>query len=223
MSDCALIAELANPNIRRKRMRKLTLLRWKKRFFKHLPPVTIIILLCIIIFSAGFFYFSEKISRTIPPNPLPKADAIIVLTGGEKRVAAGLELLVKGKGERLLISGVNPSTNSHTLIRVTHADPKLFDCCVDLGHDATNTIGNAEESTNWIKQKHYRSVYIVTNDYHMPRSLRELERLLPNTTFIAYPISDGNEDQSWVRQFNQLRLIGTEYIKYIGAEIRSWI
>jgi len=88
MSDCALIVELANPNIRNKRMRKLALLRWKKRFFKHLPPVTIIILLCIIIFSAGFFYFSEKISRTVPPHPLPKADAIIVLTGGEKRVSS---------------------------------------------------------------------------------------------------------------------------------------
>ena len=37
------------------------------------------------------------------------ADAIIVLTGGQSRIDAALDLLKSGKGERLLISGVNPS------------------------------------------------------------------------------------------------------------------
>lgn len=223
MSDCSLTTELVNPTIRSKRMRKLTLLRWRRRFFKHLPPITLLILLCIIVFGAGFFYFSEKISRIAPPDPLPTADAIIVLTGGERRLEAGLDLLARKKGTRLLISGVNPSTNSQDLIRITHADPQLFNCCIDLGHHATNTTGNAEESTNWIKQNHYHSVYVVTSDYHMPRSLGELKHLMPETKFIAYPISDNNGDQSWIRQFNQLRLIASEYIKYIGVKLRGWL
>lgn len=223
MSDCSLTAEFANPDARRKRMRQLRLLRWRRRFFKHLPPVSLLIIFIIVAFGAGFFYFSEKISRLAPPDPLPVADAIIVLTGGEKRMESGLDLLSKGRGTRLLISGVNPATNTQALIRVTHADPLLFDCCVDLGHDAINTIGNAEESTAWIRRNHYRSVYIVTNDYHMPRSLRELERLMPDIQFIAYPISDENEDDSWIRQFNQLRILASEYVKFIGAEIRGWL
>ncbi|WP_297322746.1 YdcF family protein [uncultured Bartonella sp.] len=213
--------QLTDHNIHCQRKRRLTLLRWKKRFFKHLPPVSLFILFCIVIFGAGFFYFSEKISRLAPPDPLPVADGIIVLTGGESRLEAGLDLLAKGRGKRLLISGVNPSTNSQSLIRVTHSDPKLFDCCVDLGHEAINTIGNAEEATDWIKKNHYQRVYIVTNDYHMPRSLRELNRLMPATEFIAYPISDSNGEQSWLHQFTELRLLASEYVKFIGAELQS--
>lgn len=221
MNEYLLKIQLTDHNIHRQRKRRLTLLRWKKRFFKHLPPVSLFILFCIVIFGAGFFYFSEKISRLAPPDPLPVADGIIVLTGGESRLEAGLDLLAKRRGKRLLISGVNPSTNSQSLIRVTHSDPKLFDCCVDLGHEAINTIGNAEEATDWVKKNHYQRVYIVTNDYHMPRSLRELNRLMPATEFIAYPISDSNGEQSWVRQFTELRLLASEYIKFIGAELQS--
>lgn len=221
MNEYLLKIQLTDHNIHRQRKRRLTLLRWKKRFFKHLPPVSLFILFCIVIFGAGFFYFSEKISRLAPPDPLPVADGIIVLTGGESRLEAGLDLLAKGRGKRLLISGVNPSTNSQSLIRVTHSDPKLFDCCVDLGHEAVNTIGNAEEATDWVKKNHYQRVYIVTNDYHMPRSLRELNRLMPATEFFAYPISDSNGEQSWVRQFTELRLLASEYIKFIGAELQS--
>lgn len=221
MSEHFLNVHLADHNAHRKKMRRITLLRWKKRFFKHLPPVSLFILFCIIVFGSGFFYFSEKISRLSPPDPLPLADGIIVLTGGESRLEAGLDLLAKGRGKRLLISGVNPSTNSQALIRVTHSDPKLFDCCVDLGHEAVNTIGNAQEATNWVRKNHYQRVYIVTNDYHMPRSLRELNRLMPGTEFIAYPISERSEEQSWLRQFTQLRLLATEYIKFIGAELQA--
>ncbi len=221
MNEYLLKIQLTDHNIHCQRKRRLTLLRWKKRFFKHLPPVSLFILFCIVIFGAGFFYFSEKISRLAPPDPLPVADGIIVLTGGESRLEAGLDLLAKGRGKRLLISGVNPSTNSQSLIRVTHSDPKLFDCCVDLGHEAINTIGNAEEATDWIKKNHYQRVYIVTNDYHMPRSLRELNRLMPATEFIAYPISDSNGEQSWLHQFTELRLLASEYVKFIGAELQS--
>lgn len=222
MSEYTLYAQLADPVQKRKKLRQIRLLRWKRRFFKHLPPVSIFILVCIILFGSGFFYFSEKISRLAPPDPLPVADAIIVLTGGESRMEAGLDLLGKGLGKRLLISGVNPSTNSQALIRVTHSDPQLFECCVDLGHEAVNTIGNAEEATDWIRKKHYQKVYIVTNDYHMPRSLRELNRLMPEIDFIAYPISDGTGEQSLLRQLGELRLLASEYIKFIGAELRAY-
>lgn len=221
MNEYVLTAQSTAHNIRRQKTRRIILLRWKRRFFKHLPPVSLFILFCIIIFGAGFFYFSEKVSRLAPPDPLPVADGIIVLTGGESRLEVGLDLLAKGRGKRLLISGVNPSANSQVLIRVTHGDPKLFSCCVDLGHEAVNTIGNAEEATNWVKKNHYQRVYIVTNDYHMIRSLRELNRLMPEIEFIAYPIGDGSDEQSWLRQFTQLRLLLTEYIKFIGAELQS--
>lgn len=223
MSEYTLYAQLADPEQKQKKLRQIRLLRWKRRFFKHLPPVSIFILVCIILFGAGFFYFSEKVYRLVPPDPLVEADGIIVLTGGERRVEAGVGLLAKGLGKRLLISGVNPSTNKQALIRVTHSDPQLFECCVDLGREAINTIGNAEEATDWIKKNHYQKVYVVTNDYHIPRSLRELNRLMPDINFIAYPISEGAGEQSLLRQLGELRLLASEYIKFIGAELRAYL
>ena len=222
MSEYTLYAQISDPEPEHKSLSRIKLLRWKRRFFKHLPPVSIFILVCIILFGSGFFYFSEKVSRLARPDPLPEADGIIVLTGGESRMEAGLDLLAKGLGRRLLISGVNPSTNSQALIRVTHSDPQLFQCCVDLGREAINTMGNAEEATDWIRKNHYQKVYIVTNDYHMPRSLRELNRLMPDIDFIAYPISERAGEQSLLRQLGELRLLASEYIKFIGAELRAY-
>ena len=61
-----------------------------------------------------------------------KADAIVVLTGGAKRIEQAVSLLQSGHGQRLLISGVNPGTSRTTLARMTDTDRRLFDCCVDI-------------------------------------------------------------------------------------------
>ena len=62
----------------------------------------------IIIYFVGFIFFIKKINNFNTPNPLPKADGIVVWTGkGGGRLEAGAHLLLKKKGERLLISVVN--------------------------------------------------------------------------------------------------------------------
>lgn len=204
----------------RERLRQRRLARWRRRFFKHLPPVTLVLLFFCSALGIGFVYFSETIYRLQVPRPLPKADGIIVLTGGRARLESGLKLLEEGKGSRLLISGVNPIADRTALVRATHADPKLFECCVDLGREALNTVGNANESADWVAKNHYKTVYVVTNDYHMPRSLLLLKRTLPNTTLIAYPINQSaGQDESWLQFFDRLRVIGTEYLKFIGVKL----
>ncbi|EJF78517.1 hypothetical protein MCO_00701 [Bartonella sp. DB5-6] len=187
---------------------------------RYFPPTALALLMVILLFCVGFVVFSEKTERLQPPNPLPKADAIIVLTGGENRIEAGLKLLQKGLGSRLLISGVNTTTNLQRLKHNTYIIPQLFNCCVDIGHKATNTKGNAEESAAWIKKNNYQTVYIVTHDYHMWRSLRELKYLMPNVNFIAYPVKkSGNE--SAIQQINQIRILIFQYIKTIDVYIRT--
>ncbi|WP_425523220.1 YdcF family protein [Bartonella taylorii] len=187
---------------------------------RYFPPTAFALLMVILLFCVGFIVFSEKTEQLQPPNPLPKADAIIVLTGGEKRIEAGLKLLQKGLGSRLLISGVNITTNLQRLRHNTHITSQLFTCCVDIGHKAINTKGNAEESADWIKKHRYQTVYIVTHDYHMWRSLRELKYLMPNVNFIAYPVKkSGNENT--IQQINQIRILLFQYIKTIQVYIRT--
>ncbi|WP_074381506.1 YdcF family protein [Bartonella doshiae] len=190
------------------------------RLFRYLPPTALFLLSIVLFFCAGFVVFSEKTERLQPPNPLPKADAIIVLTGGENRIETGLNLLQQGLGSRLLISGVNTTTNLNRYIRNTHITPQLFACCVDIGHKAINTKGNAEESADWIKQYHYKTLYIVTHDYHMWRSLRELKYLMPDINFIAYPVKK-NDIESPIQQANQIRILIFQYIKTLEVYMRT--
>ncbi|WP_336278581.1 YdcF family protein [Bartonella sp. CB175] len=194
-----------------------------RRLFCYFPPTALSLLVGIFLFCIGFIIFSEKTGQLQPPNPLLKADAIIVLTGGENRIKTGLDLLQQGFGSRLLISGVNATTNLSSLIRINHIHPfnqKLFTCCIDIGHKAINTKGNAEESTAWIKKYHYKTIYIVTHDYHMWRSLRELKYLMPNVNFIAYPVKNSSPENS-IQQINQIRILAFEYTKTIGVYIRT--
>ncbi|WP_208435389.1 YdcF family protein [Bartonella phoceensis] len=188
--------------------------------FRYFSSIVFFLLTVVLFFCIGFVIFSEKTERLQPPNTLSKADAIIVLTGGENRIEKGLSLLQKGLGARLLITGVNTTTNLKNLMYSTHITPQLFTCCVDIGYQATNTKGNAEESAAWIKKHHYKTLYIVTHDYHMWRSLRELKYLMPDITFIAYPVKkSGNE--STIQQLNQMRILAFQYIKTIHVYIRT--
>ncbi|MCZ2328783.1 YdcF family protein [Bartonella sp. F02] len=197
---------------------KHTAHRWN-RFFRYLPPTTLSLFLTVLFFCMGFIVFSEKIVQLQPPNSLPKADAIIVFTGGSNRIKTGLNLLQQELGSRLLISGVNRTTNPKSFMRTSSINPQLFACCVDIGREATNTKGNALESAAWIKKHHYKTLYIVTHDYHMWRSLLELKHLMPDINFIAYPVKKRNTGNT-IQQINYLRLLAFEYLKMIGVHIR---
>ncbi|MET3589196.1 uncharacterized SAM-binding protein YcdF (DUF218 family) [Bartonella silvatica] len=192
-------------------------MRW---FFRYFPPTALFLLIIILLFCIGFIVFSEKTERLQPPNHLQKADAIIVLTGGENRIETGLYLLKKGVGSRLLISGVNATTTLKSFMHTRHITPQLFTCCVDIGHKAINTKGNAKESAAWIKKHHYKTVYIVTHDYHMWRSMRELKYLMPDIHFIAYPVKS-HHNASMIQQINQIRILAFQYIKMIQVYIRT--
>lgn len=188
------------------------------RIMRRFRPISVILLSCIIVLAVGFFIFSEKVGNMLPPADLEPADAIIVLTGGKARLDVAIELLQDKKGQRLLISGVHPTTNKKALQRVTIANEALLNCCIDLDRTALNTIGNATESAQWIRSHNYKRVIVVTNNYHMPRSILELSRLMDNVEFIPYPVVNSDlRNTNWVTQGDVLRVLLTEYVKYLGA------
>lgn len=191
---------------------------WLKRLRHRIPPVAVALFALIIALGVGFIIFSEHISNMQKPAATEKADAIIVLTGGKSRIEMAVELLAARRGERLLISGVHPSTKREALQRITGTDPVLFNCCVDLDRSALNTIGNAVESAKWIRAHQYKRIFIVTNNYHMPRSILELSRQVSDVELIPYPVINTDlKNKNWIRQSDTLRVLLTEYIKYIGA------
>ena len=174
------------------------------------------------VFAGGFTLFAMHVGGlTTPANPA-KADAIIVLTGGQSRLDAALNLLKAGKGQRLLISGVHPSATRRQLQLATRGDTTLFDCCVDIDRAALDTIGNAEESAKWVERHDYERVILVTNNYHMPRSLLEMGRLLRHASLEPYPVVNSKlDDGSWLTKPEALRVLFTEYTKYLLALARG--
>ncbi|PDT06101.1 YdcF family protein [Rhizobium chutanense] len=169
----------------------------------------------------GFLRFADSVTTLKPPAE-PKADAIVVLTGGYQRIDQAVELLQKGAGKRLLISGVHPTTTPRQIRRMTQGSADLFSCCVDIGHDAIDTIGNAEEASNWIHANGYRSVIVVTNNYHMPRSLAELSYVDPDIEFIPYPVVNSDlKTRNWFTDPNAMRVMLAEYVKVLLAGARN--
>ncbi|MGH6807590.1 MAG: YdcF family protein [Ensifer adhaerens] len=185
----------------------------RRTFFILLVPFAIVV--------AAFLNFADTVASLQPPAN-PKAEAIVVLTGGFQRIDQAVDLLKSGAGKRLLISGVHPATTGSQIRRNTQSSTDLFKCCVDIGHEAIDTIGNATEASQWISDRGYKRVLVVTNNYHMPRSLLELRRARPETEFIAYPVVNSDlKTTNWLRNPMVLKSILLEFGKYSVASVRD--
>lgn len=166
---------------------------------------------------AGFLAFSSLVNGDAADD-IRAADAIVVLTGGEARIPEAVKLLAQGKGRRLLISGVNPVTTRGELASLTPNSKRWFRCCIDVGQEARDTIGNAVETKEWVKKRGFKSLVVVTATYHMPRSLAELRRALPGVDLIPYPVRPRNLHlEEWWAHQGSLQLLATEYVKFVPA------
>ncbi|NLH80000.1 MAG: DUF218 domain-containing protein [Phyllobacteriaceae bacterium] len=170
-----------------------------------------------LLFGLGFVVFAFVVTSSEEPAD-PHADAIVALTGGRDRVMEAIELLTAGRGRRLLISGVHPLTRAADIQKLTETDRDMFACCIDLGRTALSTAGNAEEAAAWVKQHGYKSLIVVTSAYHMPRSLVELDRALPNVRKVPFAVSHPDLNlETWYLHPTTAKLLFGEYLKYIVA------
>ncbi len=169
----------------------------------------------------GFVGFVSSLDR-LEPRSLPRGDAIVALTGGVDRIPDAVGWLAQGRGERLLISGVSTQVSVDQLVQKAPRLKSWLTCCVDLDHQARNTVGNALETRRWALGKGYRSLVVVTSSYHMPRALLELRRHMPETEFIAAPVVTERLHgmQIW-RDPPLLRILGQEYAKFVVAYARA--
>jgi uncharacterized SAM-binding protein YcdF (DUF218 family) len=184
-----------------------------------LPAVLILALL--VAWFGGFVWFLRAIPDEVS-DPETATDAIVVLTGGSLRVQSGLALLAAGKARKLFVSGVHPGTDVAALMRAEHqSSGAILACCVVLGHEADNTLGNAEETALWMRREGFHSLRLVTASYHMPRSLLEFSRAMPEVRIVAHPVFPENVLQGyWWARPRTAMLIFAEYQKYLLALAR---
>ncbi len=138
----------------------------------------------------GFVWFIATLPD--PGDPAVRTDGIVVLTGGQGRLARGVALLEAGAAKRLLVSGVDPSVRPHELAMQVAKPRALFDCCVDLGREAVDTRSNGAEVAAWVKRHRYSSIRVVTSNYHARRARLEIaERLPPGVVIVDDPVAVG--------------------------------
>lgn len=154
--------------------------------------------------ALGFALFMLSLGK--PLDPGIRTDAIVVPTGGAGRIPRGIALLQAGAAKRMLITGTDPSVRPIELAVEHSAPPALFRCCIDLGHEAVDTRSNADETAAWVRARGYKSVRLVTADWHVPRAKLELGNALGGEIEIE---GDG------VRTNPRFTMLLREYHKYL--------
>jgi uncharacterized SAM-binding protein YcdF (DUF218 family) len=175
--------------------------------------------LILIVWIIGLIWFV----REVPTNRAEdqtRTDAIVVLTGGTGRLEAGLQLLSEGYAKLLFISGVARGIDVQALLKLVSRNQNEFACCIIVGYRADNTAGNAVETTKWIVKNNFTSLRLVTASYHMPRSLFEFRRKMPNIKIVPHPVFPPQfKRQSWWRWPGSAQLLASEFNKYLISKI----
>ncbi len=147
---------------------------------------------------------------------LKETEAIVILTGGSGRLNTGLDLLKQDKSESLFISGVNKDVSLDEI----NKDVDLSDH-ITLGYLAESTLENAKETAAWVRENGFESLRLVTSFYHMPRSLLEFKFILPEVKIIPHAVfSDRFKEKDWFSDTDILRLLISEYNKYVLMSLR---
>ncbi len=169
---------------------------------------------------AGLIAFAADIPDRLE-DPGSHTDAIVVLTGGSERLDTGLALLRQGLADKLFVSGVYRGVEVNELLHLARQKPDQVECCVVIGHSADSTWGNAIETAQWMKSQGYRSLRLVTGNYHMRRSLSEFRHALPDALIIAHPVfPDSVKRNQWWLWPGTAHLIIGEYMKFLLGLLR---
>ena len=185
--------------------------------------VCFIILLVIdqilILWLAGFILFENYINGFVTDKQR-KTDAIVVLTGGRNRIAEAISLFNAGLAKKMLISGVSDNVTIQDIEAKTKVyinNPEK----VELGYEAHDTIGNAREIKTWIEKNNISSVRLVTSNYHLPRSMVELNALNLPIEVLPHPVYSDHISEKWYKSWGTFKFIAAEYNKFMAAYLRN--
>ncbi len=170
-----------------------------------------------LLWAVGWMWFAANIASMKPYDINQKTDAIIVLTGGDKRVNEGLDLLAQGRAKYLFISGVHERVKPYDLVAIWGKNGTKILPNIALGYSADTTATNAIESQEWVRENNIQSIRLVTANYHMTRSLLNFHRALPDVDIYKHPVVP-DDFEPWKKQFWPLTL--REYNKVLATWLR---
>lgn len=180
-----------------------------------LKTISFLFMTCLtvlILWAFGWMWFATNIALSEPENSNSKTEAIIVLTGGNGRINAGLDLLAANAPSKLFISGVHQGTTEDDIYKSWKNPTTRQPCCVTLGYEAVDTLGNAAEVKKWVDDQGIKNFRLVTSSYHMPRAMHELSRVMDTENIIQHPVFS-DDFEPWQGRFWSLTF--SEYNKIL--------
>lgn len=174
-----------------------------------------------VLWTAGLVLFINRLPRP-DAAAAGESDGVIAYTGGGgARIATAMALFAGGTGQRLLISGVHPDISKDRLHSLWKGAPEKFECCVDIGHEARTTEGNAAEVSAWAAAHNYKRIILVTSEYHMPRAVIVTRAQTPDVTITPFAVASGYFNENGrPASFEAWRKLSGEYTKYLLARIK---
>lgn len=161
--------------------------------------------LVLMLYAFGFLWFAAALPQPMADS---RTDAVVVPTGGAGRIDRGLALLARGQAREMLVTGVDREVKPGEFAAEYKVSPSTMDCCVTLGFAAVDTRSNAAETADWVKERRYKSLRLVTTDWHMRRAAGELGRTLPAEVTIV---------RDAVPSRPRLRILFLEYNKLLAS------
>lgn len=152
--------------------------------------LNLIILMFFVIFCAVLYLVRRPLLRFtaeswIIEDPLDKADALIVLGDDNfyaDRATRGAQLFREGKAPVIVASGrrLRPNAGIAELMEhdlVERGVPR--DKIVRFAHDADSTLEEARALARLVKERKWRSVIVVTSNFHTRRARYIFQRVFP--------------------------------------------
>ena len=182
--------------------------------------------LCVFV-TLSFIAMLQHFILTLPKpasGDVSITDGIVVATGGQARIEEGLRLLSEGRASQMLVTGVGKGISHTSLkrtLRLTTAQIRALECCVDLDAAARDTIGNARSAALWADANALKSLRLVTANYHLPRAQNEFQRAFPDTSLHVFAVLPPDlKLDTWYRHWPSAKLLVREYGKYLVSLIR---
>ena len=113
----------------------------------------------------------------------------------------------------LLVAGADPSVTKGDIARRLGGERRLLGCCVDLGSESVDTRSNAEEAARWIDRHGFKSVRLITSDWHMRRARYEFRKVFGDKVRLT---TDA------VRSEPGFMTLFGEYNKYVLRRLAVW-
>jgi uncharacterized SAM-binding protein YcdF (DUF218 family) len=152
-----------------------------------------------------------------------RVDAVVVLSGGLGRVEEGLKLLKAGKGEYLIISGVDKDSDISSIFFLHDPVDFIDNKRIILEKSSSSTFENARDVKMIVDSRGFKSIILITSAYHIKRAGFTFSRVFTDDVEIFYhTVSTKNfNEEAWWRDSNSTLLLLTEFVKFYWYRLLS--